>query len=57
MEKSKTYGYVKAVISNPNKKYDKDEMLNNLDLFKLGNRITADEYSELVKIINDNKNN
>ena len=35
----------------------KDEMLNNLDLFKLGNRITADEYSELVKIINDNKNN
>ena len=44
-----TYSRCKKIIARG--KYDKEEMLNNLDLFKLGNRITDEEYTELVDMI------
>lgn len=34
-------------------RYEKEDMLNKLDVFLLGDRITQAEYEELVKIIND----
>ena len=32
--------------------YNKDEMLEKLDLYMLANRITAEQYLELVGLIN-----
>ena len=31
------------------------DMLNKLDVFLLGNRITQDEYEDLVKLLNSKK--
>ena len=41
-----TYGYCKKIIASG--KYDKNEMKDKLDVFLLANRITDDEYKELV---------
>lgn len=38
-------------------RYEYDDMLNKLDVFLLGDRITQTEYEELVKMMNDRKNN
>lgn len=48
-----TYIYCKKIIERGN--YDKDDMLMKLDVFLLNNRITQDQYNELSKIINENK--
>lgn len=32
------------------------DMLNKLDVFLLGNRITQDEYEDLLKLLNSKKN-
>lgn len=46
-----TYLYCKIIIQN--KSYDtKDDMLEKLDVFLLNNRITNDEYNELVSMLN-----
>lgn len=45
-----TYVYCKKIIERGN--YNKEEMLNKLDVFLLNNRITEDQYKELVGIIN-----
>lgn len=45
-----TYSRCKKIIAKGN--YDKEKMLNDLDLFLLGNRITNEEYKELVEAIN-----
>ena len=46
-----TYVYCKKIIERGN--YNKEEMLNKLDVFLLNNRITEDQYKELVGIINE----
>lgn len=33
-------------------RYEKDDMLNKLDIFLLNNRINQSEYEELVNVIN-----
>lgn len=44
-----TYAYCKQIIENGN--YDKQEMLDKLDVFLLNNRITQKQYEELVNMI------
>lgn len=34
-------------------RYEKEDMINKLDVFLLGNRITQSEYEELVFMINE----
>lgn len=41
-----TYRNCKKLIENG--RYEKEDMLNKLDVFLLGNRITQSEYEELV---------
>lgn len=45
-----TYGYCKKIIANGN--YDKNDMLDKLDVFLLAERITRDEYNELIEMMN-----
>lgn len=45
-----TYGYCKKVIANGN--YDKQDMLDKLDVFLLAGRISNEEYTELVDSMN-----
>lgn len=45
-----TYGYCKKIIAGG--KYEKNDMLDKLDVFLLAGRITNDEYKELVAEIN-----
>ncbi|MGN0106091.1 MAG: hypothetical protein ACI4A5_00155 [Hominilimicola sp.] len=40
-----TYGYCKKIIARGN--YDKEEMLDKLDVFLLAGRITDEQYKEL----------
>ena len=44
-----TYTYCKKIIESG--KCDKDEMLEKLDVFLLGKRITNAEYKKLVALI------
>lgn len=44
-----TYGYCKIIASG---KYDKNEMKDKLDIFLLANRITDEQYKELIQLIN-----
>lgn len=44
-----TYRNCKKVIENG--KYEKEDMLEKLDVFLMGNRITIEEYKELVSMI------
>jgi hypothetical protein len=46
-----TYTYCKKIILSGN--YDKEDMLNKLDVFLLNNRITQEQYIELVQLINE----
>ena len=41
-----TYARLKKLISRG--AYDKEDMLNKLDVFLLANRITEEQYQELV---------
>lgn len=41
-----TYVMCKTLIEKG--RYEKEDMLSKLDLFLLGNRITEEQYSELV---------
>lgn len=36
-------------------RYEHDDMMNKLDVFLLGDRITQTQYEELVKMMNDRK--
>ena len=45
-----TYGLCKKIIAKGN--YDKDELLNKMDIFLLNNRITQEQYNELAGMIN-----
>lgn len=47
-----TYRLIKKIIAKGN--YDKDDLMNKLDVFLLAGRITDDEYKELVDLINNN---
>ena len=44
-----TYRNCKKVIENG--KYEKEDMLEKLDVFLMGNRITIEEYKELVDLL------
>lgn len=46
-----TYRLCKQLIENGN--YDKDDMLVKLDVFLLNNRISQEEYEELVGLLED----
>lgn len=48
-----TYGYCKKIITSGD--YDKTEMIDKLDVFLLNNRITQENYEELVSLINAQK--
>lgn len=45
-----TYEMCKTLISNG--RYKKEKMLRDLDIFLLGERVTAEEYEELVAMLN-----
>ena len=45
-----TYGYCKKIIASG--KYYKNEMKDKLDFFLLANRITDEQYKELIQLIN-----
>lgn len=44
-----TYKLCKKMITNGN--YTKDDMLNKLDVFFATNRLTEEEYRELIELI------
>ena len=48
-ELKSTYEMCKILIIK--KRYVKDEMLQNLDIFLLGKRITKEQYEELIELI------
>ena len=45
------YNICKKMILNGN--YDKEDMMNKLDIYLLKNRITEEQYLELVGLINN----
>ncbi len=45
-----TYEMCKILITNG--RYEKEDMLQKLDIFLLGDRITQEEYTELTSMIN-----
>ena len=47
---SMTYKLMKRIIEKGN--YDKDSTLQKLDVFLMADRITVEEYQELVEMIN-----
>lgn len=47
-----TYGYCKKIIMSG--RYEKEEMMDRLDVFLLAGRITDEQYKELVTMM-DNK--
>ena len=44
-----TYGYCKKIIARF--RYDKNSMKDKLDVFLLAERITDDEYKELMQMM------
>lgn len=46
-----TYNLCKRLIQLGN--YQKDDMLNKLDVFLLNNRITQEQYNELVELMSN----
>ena len=48
-----TYNICKRLIQNGN--YEKEDMMMKLDVFLLNNRITKEQYEELIGLINDAK--
>ena len=51
--KSMTYKLMKRIIEKGN--YGKDNTLQKLDVFLMADRITVEEYQELVEMINGGK--
>ena len=50
MANTKTYSQAKKIIEGG--RYEsKEAMMEILDVFLMGNRITADEYKELVELL------
>ena len=47
------YKLMKRIIEKGN--YDKDSTLQKLDVFLMADRITVEEYQELVEMINGGK--
>lgn len=47
-----TYDACKLIIKN-GKHGTKEEMMFKLDIFLLGDRITKDQYDELVELLNE----
>lgn len=45
-----TYTFLKKIISNGN--YNKEDLLNKIDVFFMANRITQTQYEELVSLVN-----
>ena len=45
-----TYKVAKMMINSGN--YEHDDMMKKLDVFLLGNRITQEQYTELVGLMN-----
>ena len=45
------YNICKKMILNGN--YEKEDMMNKLDIYLLKNRITEEQYAELIDMIND----
>lgn len=48
-----TYARIKKLISNGN--YDVEVLKNNLDTFLLAGRLTNEEYTELMALIDTDK--
>lgn len=48
-----TYKNCKKLIEN--NRYIYDDMINKLDVFLLADRVTIDEYKELLQMIKDKK--
>lgn len=48
-----TYKNCKKLIEAA--RYEYDDMMNKLDVFLLGNRITQSQYEDLVQMMNDKK--
>lgn len=48
-----TYKNCKKLIEN--NRYEYEDMLNKLDVFLFANRITTDEYKELIELMNSKK--
>lgn len=46
-----TYAVCKRLIENSN--FEKDDMLFKLDIFLLNNRITSEQYNELVGLMDE----
>ena len=46
-----TYGYCKKI--NASGRFDKNAMKDKLDVFLLAERITDDEYKELMQMMED----
>ena len=44
-----TYARLKKLIENG--AYDKESMMNKLDVFLMANRITEEQYNELVSLM------
>ncbi len=44
-----TYSRLKKIIENG--VYDKEDMMNKLDVFLMANRITEEQYTELVGLM------
>lgn len=45
-----TYKYCKSILANGN--YVKEEFIDKLDVFLLANRITKEQYQELIDLVN-----
>ncbi|SCJ09931.1 Uncharacterised protein [uncultured Clostridium sp.] len=48
-----TYRNCKKLIENG--RYEYSDMMNKLDVFLLGDRITQEQYEELVKMMDERK--
>ena len=46
-----TYGYCKKIIASG--RYDENSMKDKLDVFLLAERITDDEYKELMQMMEE----
>ncbi len=46
-----TYGYLKKIIAGG--KYIKEDLMDKLDVFLLANRITDEQYTELVSLLEE----
>lgn len=48
-----TYALIKKIITKGN--YDKDELMDKLDIFLLAGRITDEQYKELTEMLNESE--